>query len=113
EERGRLNVAGGDRPRARGRANCRDDEARVVDLRVVIEGRALETLVADAGLDAANFLRTEQAMALHVPERGEQIVQPHPGPQLPGRDPSAAVDRKNEGEWAHEMRRDLEQHAAL
>ena len=55
----------------------------------------------------------EPAVRPHVAEGGEQIVEPHPGAKLPGRHAGPAVHGKEEGKRAHEVRRDVEQHAAL
>ena len=113
EQGRRLDVAGGERSRFDCAAHRRDDESRIVGLRVVVQRRTDQVPVAQARLDAPHFLGPEPAMPVHVAKRREQIVQPHPCAQFPGRNSTSFVNREQKREWAHEVRRDPEQYATL
>ncbi len=97
----------------RGAAHGGDHETGVIGLRIVVQGRALQLLVPQPGLETLGGLASQPTMHLHVVEGGQQIVQPHPCAQLPGGDPRAAVHGEQEGQGMHQMRGDAEQHTTL
>ncbi len=113
EERRGFCVVRDQRARLRGAAHGRNHEAGVVGLRVVVQGRALQLFIPQPRLQTLGRLASQPAVPFHIVERREQIVQPHSRAELPGRYPRAAVDREEEGQGVHQMRRDAEQHATL
>ena len=52
-------------------------------------------------------------MHVGVAESRERIVEPHAGPQLPGRHAPASKHREQEAQRAHQVGRDGEQHPPL
>ena len=81
----------------------------VVALRVVVTGSADQAPLAEHRLGREKRALAEDAVPPHIPERGEQVVQPHAGRQLPERHPIAVVDREHECQGAHQVRGDPEQ----
>src|SRR5205807_8300010 len=88
-----------------------EHQARIVRLRVVVQGAALQVLVAQARLDAVDRLAAEPAVGMDVAEGREDVVQPHAGAQLPGGYAGAAVGGEQKGERADQVGREAQQHA--
>ena len=108
-----LGVIRDERARLRGAPHRRDHETRVVGLRVVVERRAAQRPLPQSRLEPQHGLASEPAVGPHVAERREQIVQPHAGDDLPAGNAGAAVHRKQERQWAHQVGGGPQQHVPL
>ena len=96
-----------------GGADGGQGETGVITLRVEVAHPADQAALADHRLLLEQPALAEQPMPPHIPEGGEQVVGPGAEPQLPERDPVAVMHRKDEGQGPDEVRRDLQQDAAL
>ena len=110
---GYLRVIRDVRAGARGVPHRGEGEPPVIGLGVVIQRRAPQLAIPQPRLRAAHLARREPAVTVHVAERGQGIVQPHPGPEAPGRHAAAAIGRKQERQGAHQVRRDAQENAAF
>ena len=108
-----FRVVGDQRARLRGAPHRREDEARVVRLRVVVEPGALQVPLAQPGLEAQHGLPSEPTVRPHVAEGCEQVVQPQARPELPRGHARASIRREEKRQRPDEVRGDREQHAPL
>jgi len=95
------------------RAGGGHHQAGVVALRVVVAGAPHESPLAEHRFLRQKGALAEDAVSAHIPERSQQVVEQHAGRQLPERYPVARVDRKHEGQLAHQVGSDGQQGSAF
>ena len=83
----------------------------VVALGIVVSGPPKQCLGSQLRLGLEQGPLAEPAMPLHIPERGQGVVEPHPGGQLPAWNAVPGVEREQEGARPHQVRGDTEQDA--
>src|SRR5205814_516944 len=112
-ERDRLDVVGDARPLPRGRAQNFEAEPGVIHLRIVISRPAAQPLLAQLGKLLPQAPEVERSMAMQVAPSGEQVVERQAEPPFPRCHAGTGVEGEDEPEWVDEVRRVVEQDAAL
>ena len=88
-------------------------QAGVVALCVVVARGTGESAGPERRFLPEQGALAEDARPPHIAEQGEELVEPDAGRELPERDPVAPMDRKDEGERPHQVRREAQQDAPL